>query len=144
MTNARRDRREAALRSLATWVAENLDGDLRVATLARQAGMSPSRLSHWFREQMGTTPHAFVIAARIERAKALLRDSSLSLVEIAFAVGFSSQSCLNVAFCQNVNMTPSQYRSRFGKKTKDGAVRRASSSRRSVAEPDRRKRGARA
>lgn len=143
MTNSKRARREVALQALPTYIAENLDGDLRVVALARHAGMSPSRLSHWFRERLGTTPHAYVLAARVERAKALLRGSLLPLVDVALAVGFSSQSCLNVAFCRNVNMTPAQYRDRFGTKTKDSSTRRVSSSARPVAASAPLKRGVR-
>lgn len=146
-TDPRRERRENTLQILKTWVEEHLDGDLSVAALAQQADMSPSRLSHWFRERTGVTPHAYVLAARIERAKALLHSSSLPLVDVALAVGFSSQSCLSVAFCRAVKMTPTQYRDRFSRKTKDTPPRRAPSCSRSAsatAASAPRKRGVRA
>lgn len=142
--STKRDRREFALHELQTYIAEHLDGDLSLAALAQRADMSPSRLSHWFRDQVGITPHAYVLAARVDRAKSLLRSSSLPLVDVALAVGFSSQSCLNVAFCRAVNMTPTQYRDRFSRKTKDTAIRSEPSCSRPAAVSAPRKRGVRA
>lgn len=133
------------LRAIERHVAANLDGDLSLATLARQARMSPSCFSRWFREQAGLTPHAYVLAARIDRAKMLLARSDRPILEIALAVGFSSQPCLDVAFRRRTGMTPTTYRRQVSTKTKDGDggdVRRspAGSSRRPASKsPDRRR-----
>ena len=115
-------RRETTLRDLREFVAKNLDQDLSLAALARHAGMSSSCLSRWFRDQTGTTPHAFVVEARVAHAKQLLRTSKLSLIEVALAVGFSSQSCLNVTFRRRAGMTPAEYREEVSTKTKDEAA----------------------
>jgi len=113
-------RRDPALRALLRHIADNLEGDLSLATLAGRAGLSPSRFSHWFRERMGITPHAYVICARLDHAKALLEQDERSLLDVALAVGFTSQSCLNVSFRRRVGMTPSEYRAKFSRKAKDG------------------------
>ena len=110
-----------ALAELRTTIEQNLDGDLSLAALARRAGMSPSCFSRWFRAQTGVTPHAYVVEARIEGAKALLRSSDLPLLDVALAVGFSSQSCLNVSFRRRAGMTPADYRRQVSTKAKDGA-----------------------
>jgi AraC family transcriptional regulator len=143
LPRAKSQRREITLRELRRHIDANLDGDLSLATLARRAEMSTSRFSHWFREQMGTTPHAFVVNARLERAKELLRSSESPLIEIAFAVGFSSQSCLNVTFCRRAGMTPTQYRAQFSRKAKDTARRdvQSSRSRAPAARPSKTRRG---
>lgn len=97
----------------------NLNGDLRVATLARVAGMSASCFHRWFRTHHGVSPHVYVVEARISRARDLLRETDLSLVDVALAVGFTSQSCLNVAFRQHAKTTPGRYRAENSRKTKD-------------------------
>lgn len=138
-SNARSDlpADEALLRDLRTHIAANLESDLTLAALARRAEMSPSCFSRWFRAQMGITPHAFVIESRLERAKAMLRESDRSLLEIALSVGFTSQSCLNVAFRRRAGMTPAEFRAgtrpnpvrrKVSKKTKDTARRDVRSS----------------
>lgn len=123
---------EALLRELRTHIASNLEADLTLAALARRAEMSPSCFSRWFRARTGITPHAFVIESRLERAKAMLRESDRSLLEIALSVGFTSQSCLNVAFRRRAGMTPAEFRAgarpeqvcrKVSKKTKDTARR---------------------
>lgn len=114
--------RKPTLRGLREYVAANLDRDLSLAALARHAGMSSSCFSRWFREQTRITPHAFVVEARVAHAKKLLRSSELSLLEVALAVGFSSQSCLNVTFRRRAGMTPVEYRDEVSTKTKDEAI----------------------
>jgi transcriptional regulator GlxA family with amidase domain len=115
---------EALLRDLRTHIAANLESDLTLAALARRAEMSPSCFSRWFRSRTGITPHAFVIESRLERAKAMLRESDRSLLEIALSVGFTSQSCLNVAFRRRAGTSPNQ----SSKKAKDTTRRDVRSS----------------
>lgn len=119
----------ARFEEIRAYVESHLDRDLTLAVLARRAGMSASCFSRWFREQTGRTPHAFVLEARVARAKALLRRSELPLLEVALAAGFSSQSCLNVTFRRRAGMTPAEYRSGFSKKAKDARAGSARSSR---------------
>lgn len=118
------------LAALRRHIAAHLDEDLTLAVLARRAGMSASCFSRWFRDQTGTTPHAYVLEARVAQAKALLRESDLPLIDVALAVGFTSQSCLNVTFRRRAGITPAEYRAEFSKKAKDGrrsSVRRSPS-----------------
>lgn len=116
---------DGALAELLETIEKNLDGDLSLAALARRAGMSSSCFSRWFREQTGRTPHAYVVEARIERAKLLLRSSELPLLDVALAVGFSSQSCLNVSFRRRAGVTPADYRRQVSTKAKDAVEARA-------------------
>ena len=116
------------LTAIEAYVLAHLDADLSLAVLAREAGMSASCFSRWFRERTGITPHAFVLEARVAHAKALLQRSELSLLEVALAVGFTSQSCLNVTFRRKAGLTPAEYRAQFSKKAKDApreALRRS-------------------
>ncbi|MBY0401122.1 AraC family transcriptional regulator [Myxococcota bacterium] len=111
--------RNRPIRDLVGYIRTNLDRDLSLEMLASRAAMSTSAFSRWFRDQTGITPHAFVVNARVERAKELLRDPALSPLEISLAVGFSSQSCLNVTFRRHVGMTPVEWRDQISRKTKD-------------------------
>ena len=67
----RRAEREP-LREVLAHIAEHLDDDLSVPALARRATMSPRTFARTFRAEVGTTPAAFVRAARVEAARRLL------------------------------------------------------------------------
>jgi transcriptional regulator GlxA family with amidase domain len=63
---------------------------LDVPAMARAAHASPSHFARQFRLAFGETPYAYLMTRRIERAKALLRGSSLSITEVSLAVGCQS------------------------------------------------------
>ncbi|MEO0374812.1 MAG: AraC family transcriptional regulator [Cyanobacteria bacterium P01_A01_bin.17] len=98
------------LNKVIDYIDESLDQDLRLIKLAEVANMSESSFCHQFKAQMGTSPHQYVIRQRIKRAKLLLLNRDLSIVEIAYRCGFNSQSHLTIYFRQHTGMTPNAYR----------------------------------
>jgi AraC family transcriptional regulator len=95
-------------------VEQNLDGDLGLERLAQVAGTSVFHFARAFRRATGRPPHAYVLARRVERAKALIRDGQMGLAEIAFACGFSGQSHLTSVFRKEVGETPGRWRAALG------------------------------
>jgi AraC family transcriptional regulator len=91
-------------------VHANLGDPLTVRDLARVAGVGVTHFSLTFRQVTGATPHRYILRARIERARELLRMTSLSIGEIAAAVGFAGQSHFCIAFGREAGLTPSAYR----------------------------------
>jgi AraC family transcriptional regulator len=63
-------------------------GPVKLAHLARAAGLSPFHFLRVFRRVTGTTPHQYVLGARLRRAAPLLLDTYLSVTEVAYEVGF--------------------------------------------------------
>jgi AraC family transcriptional regulator len=82
----------AALSRTLGYINDNLDSDVSIEAMADVAGLSPFHFSRTFARATGHSPHRYVMVARVERAVALLRGSSLSLAEIAFQTGFADQS----------------------------------------------------
>ena len=80
------------LRRLFDLVEANLDQPLTIEALAREAGASSSHLRHWFKQATGTTVHRYVVRRRVERARLLLLQGTLSASEVALQTGFSHQS----------------------------------------------------
>jgi AraC family transcriptional regulator len=101
-----------AIERLRDYIVARLCERILVADLAQQVGLSPNHFAASFTKQTGRTPHRFVLAVRLERAAALLSQSSLTLAQIAHDCGFSSQQHLSNAFRQHMDTTPSRYRSR--------------------------------
>ena len=89
---------------------ENLAEDLTLAGLADLVNMSPFHFSRQFKAQTGYSPYEFIINSRIDSAKHLLKQSDLSIREVAYSVGFNSESNFIHTFRQRVGQTPNQFR----------------------------------
>jgi AraC family transcriptional regulator len=98
------------MRRLIEFVEENLDRDLSLEAMAGEVGISPLYLPRAFKSAVGQSPHQYVLVRRIERARELLRDTDLPIVDVALASGFSSQSHLSNWFVRMVGVSPAVYR----------------------------------
>lgn len=99
-----------SLRRVIGYINENLQEALSLAVLARIAELSPHHFATVFKASTGMSPHRYVIERRLERARDLLRRNQHSISEIAYAVGFSSQSHLTAHFRQAAGLTPRGFR----------------------------------
>ncbi len=84
-----------------------------VPILAREVGLSPSRLSRLFAAQTGHSLTDFRAAQCLQRALRLCDDAGLSLSEIAARAGFGSYAQFHRIFRAQMGQSPAQYRSRF-------------------------------
>lgn len=98
------------LRRLVEYIEENLERDLSLAGLSAVAGMNPYHLSRAFKQAVGCGPHRYVISRRVERAKALLAETELAIVEVGLKVGFQSQSHFTNIFRRLTGVTPKAFR----------------------------------
>ena len=98
------------LRLVLDYIREHLDRDMTLADLAAVAGMSPHYFIELFRTTTGQTPHQFVLAQRVERARHLLANQSLSVLEVAVMVGFADASHFTKVFRRIIGATPTSYR----------------------------------
>jgi len=98
------------LKRVLDFVEANLASDIRLKDLACAATLSAHHFSELFRQSTGVSPYAYVLERRVERAKHLLRDSMLGVLDIALAVGFSDQSHFSKMFRRATGITPSAYR----------------------------------
>lgn len=77
--------------------------------LAAQAGYSQNQLIRLFRSTTGYTPHAYLIHARISRAKHLLLFSDYTITEIAELLGYNDLNHFSSQFYRKTGLYPSQY-----------------------------------
>ncbi len=98
------------LRQVMAFIADNYASDLKLSELARAAGMSSFHFAREFKRTTGTTPHQYLIKFRVERAKALLAQHELPLVEVGLRSGFSHQSHFTRLFRRLTGTTPHSYR----------------------------------
>lgn len=97
------------------FVQSNLDRELSLNELADAAGLSRRHFARSFRQEIGTTPHRWLMQARLHKAKQMLSETDDLLYAIAEQCGFSSQSHLITAFKQDTGMTPNRWRNKFRK-----------------------------
>src|SRR5262249_39342432 len=100
----------ARLRRALDHISANLDEEITVAQLAHVAGVSVFHFARTFTRAMGVSPSRYVSRMRLERAMAEIAAGKLSLVEIAFNAGFSSQASFTRAFYRVTGLTPGAYR----------------------------------
>src|SRR6202034_4469435 len=78
------------MRRVLEFIEDNLDGDLSLQAMGAEGDISPLYLARAFKGAVGQSPHQYVLARRIERAKELLRNTDMTVVDVALAAGFSS------------------------------------------------------
>lgn len=95
-------------------VVEVIDGRLAqtigLADLAAATGLSLWHFARAFKATTGVSPHRYVMAYRIKRAKALLRSTQRPVTEIAHDCGFASSQHLATVFRRQVGVTPTAFR----------------------------------
>ncbi|SEA93954.1 helix-turn-helix transcriptional regulator [Paraburkholderia sartisoli] len=81
-----------------------------VRRLAEISGVSEAHFAHSFKRAFGVPPHRYLLTRRIEQATTLLRDTQLSITEIAFATGWESLGTFGRIFRDITGQSPSAMR----------------------------------
>ena len=97
-------------RRVLDFMAAHLNDDPTIAELALQCGLSSGYFARAFRQTTGVTPHRWLIQKRVERARALLLRSALSLADIAVMCGFVDQSHFTRVFARFEGDSPGRWR----------------------------------
>jgi len=95
------------------FVRAHLSEELTVQQIARELGLSPSRLMHLMRSECNTSLGACVTRIRIEAAMRLLRSTDMPVSAIALEVGYKDQGYFTRVFRKNLKETPQTYRRRI-------------------------------
>jgi AraC family transcriptional regulator len=98
------------MRRVLDYIDAHLTDELGLVELAAIAELSPHHFGEAFKISVGKSPHRFLTERRVRRALELLRDKDRSIVEIARAAGFSSQSRLTENFRRVMRLTPARFR----------------------------------
>lgn len=109
---------EGPLGSLLSWIIEHPADDLRAEVLAERANMSLRNFYRIFEAATGTSPADWVEMARMEIAKRYLEQGSDQVGAVAFKSGFGSYEQLRKVFARRIGVSPTQYRSRFARRSR--------------------------
>jgi AraC family transcriptional regulator len=91
-------------------LAGDLTGRIPLHEIAGACGLSVSHFSRAFRKSTGLAPHAWLLQARVESAKAMLRGGDASLSVIAQTCGFADQGHFGRVFTHRVGLSPGAWR----------------------------------
>ncbi|HET7912576.1 MAG TPA: AraC family transcriptional regulator [Pseudolabrys sp.] len=108
--------RVAARGGLAGWqrkrvlefIEDHLPETISLSTLSALAQLSPYHFARAFKQDLGLPPHRYHINRRVERAKSLLVDRSVT--EVALAVGYAETSSFSSSFRRVTGVSPSEFR----------------------------------
>lgn len=92
------------------YIRAHLENAVTVSQIAAFVGLSRSQLFRVFREHMHCSPSEALARARADHARQLLRDTKLTLPQIAAACGYAGAAHLCTAFRRDCGMTPAAWR----------------------------------
>jgi signal transduction histidine kinase/DNA-binding LacI/PurR family transcriptional regulator/AraC-like DNA-binding protein len=98
------------IRSAMAYIHEHFAHPISRRDLAQHLGMTEDHLTFCFRQELGTTPIAYLQRYRISQSKRLLKESQQSITEIAYSVGFSDSGYFSRIFHREVGVSPQEFR----------------------------------
>lgn len=99
-----------AVRKVIRYVNMNLDSDLSLKVLSREASMNPGWLSSIFRRETGIALVRYINSQRIFKAAKLIRETHDNIANIASEVGINDENYFTKIFRKFMGITPSKYR----------------------------------
>lgn len=112
----------AKLDRVLAFIKEHLAQSIRVEHLAEAAHLSPCHFARMFKQATGQSPHAYITAQRMEHARQLLANSSLSLVDVASSAGFQTQAHFTEVFHRHTGVTPRSFRRSCRSQAEDASL----------------------
>lgn len=109
------DVKHKKLESVIQYIQEHFQGPIQPVQLAQIAGYSLSYFNRFFKEISGQTPIEYIIGVRIEHAIELLKNTNLSVTEIALDSGFDNIGYFIRTFKKYTKFTPGAYHKQFNK-----------------------------
>jgi len=106
---ARRRRTTAFFDVIASLRNEPLE-DLSVASVAKRLSISQRQISRLFQEYLQRSFREWATELRLERARSLLEETDLPIIDVAAETGWSSLAHFNLIFRRRVGSTPTLYR----------------------------------
>jgi len=105
---------DAVIARCQTWIAEHYPEPNPVRSMVRLSGLAERTFKRRFQQATGMPPLEYVHALRLEEAKQMLESGELPVEAIANEVGYEDAGYFSRLFRRKVNLTPAQYRKRFG------------------------------
>ncbi len=99
--------------SVIEYVRLNLDGDVSLEQISKAVAASPSKISRTFKNEMGIGLSDYINQKRVDLAVSLIRDTQLSMTEIAYKVGFNDANYFSKVFRKFTGESPASCRKKY-------------------------------
>ena len=109
----RQERSGNIIKTAKDYIDAHFDKDISLDDVSKVVNISPYYFSKIFKEESGLNFIEYLTNIRIEKAKNLLENSSLSVKEICVSCGYSDPNYFSRSFKKNVGVTPTEYKDRF-------------------------------
>ncbi len=101
---------DAFIKKLREYILENIDNnDLNIEATTLEMGMSRPTLYRKIKQKVNMSPQQFVINIRLNEASRLIKEGSLNVSEVAYAVGFTNPKYFSKSFKKFFGTTPTEY-----------------------------------
>ena len=107
---------QSFLHSILEEMKQNYTKDLSLTKFAKKYGISSGYLSMRIKQELGVSFSEYLTTKRMEKAKELLQNETLSVAEVASAVGYHDYFYFTKAFKKTLGISPSKYRKELEKK----------------------------
>lgn len=101
--------RHVRLAAIVDYMHDNLEDEISLRQISLLFGLSMRQMERLFSRYTNTSPKQFLVGLRLERGRALLADTNLSVAEISAAVGFSSKTHFSKRFGEKFGVSPSKF-----------------------------------
>ena len=105
--------RREKIGNIIKFISENLEKKITTKTLCEEFFMSESHMCHFFKNQTGQSVTEYINRLKVEKSKKLLKDTDMSVTDIAMKTGFEDSCYFTRVFKKYEKKTPLQYRKQF-------------------------------
>ncbi len=95
------------------FMESNYNTNIYLDTLAEMSNMSTRNFQRIFKKAVGSAPNAYLMQIRLQKARKLLRDSDISIADIAAEIGFTDANYFIKCFKKETGTTPVKFRMRY-------------------------------
>ncbi|MEM6826252.1 MAG: GlxA family transcriptional regulator [Pseudomonadota bacterium] len=111
---ARSGVRSAKLAEATKLMRESVEVPVPTSEIARRVGISPRQLERLFGKYLNTSPKKYMLELRLERARQLLLQTEMSVLDVAVACGFENSGHFSRVYRTAFGVAPSKQRVRLG------------------------------
>ena len=97
------------------YLHHHYDCDIQVKDIGNAVNLHPGYLHRIFKQQIGSTIMEYLTSLRMEKAKMLLADTDIPVIEISYYIGINSRQYFSTLFKKHTNQTPGEYRKSVGR-----------------------------